>query len=92
MKLLAGLTIAILLVISVALLLEYDRVNYEFQQTLKANDKLKLEMERLELETQSALREAQCYHEECVRLAFEYMSDTVYTLPCNGRQVEIGGR
>jgi len=49
-------------------------------------------MERLELETQSALREAQCYHEECVRLAFEYMSDTVYTLPCNGRQVEIGGR
>ena len=92
MKLLAGIVILILLIISTGLLLEVERRDYNLAFTDSVNVRLQREIESRELEAQDAWRKAQCYKEECVRLAFEYMSDTVYTLPCNGRQIEIGGR
>ena len=80
-----------LLIIAIGLVLELDRKDVKFQQMLKINDGLKTAIDQRDQELQSAYNEAQCYHEECVRLAFEYMSDTIYTLPCNGREVAIGG-
>ena len=81
----------ILLIAAIGLLLELDRRDTELTGATDLCDRLQSELHRRDLETQKAKAEAQCYHEECVRLAFEYMSDTIYTLPCNGRKVEIGG-
>jgi len=80
----------VLLIISIGLLLELDRRNTELDTANKINSSLAAKVQARELELQVASSEVQCYHEECVRLAFEYMSDTVYILPCDGRQIQIG--
>ena len=82
----------VLLIIAIGLLLELDRRDAELDTANKINSGLADAINARDTELQSAYAEAQCYHEECVRLAYEFMSDTIYTIPCDGRRVEIGGR
>ena len=78
-----------LLVIAIICLFEISERDSKLRTAAEINTGLAEAIERRDVELQEAYNEAQCYHEECVRLAFEYMSDTIYTLPCNGREIRI---
>ena len=137
----------VLLITAIGLFLEYDRADTEREELRDSLVAMRASASADSVELVAARWEAQCYHEECVHLAFEYMAgepdttiyrylvdvcdtipvelynaikfgvpfasdtgmvtivnagrtkeviDTVisytYTIPCDGRRVEIGGR
>ena len=95
MKLLAGIAIAVLLIISIGLMLEYDRADSKLVFADSVNVRLQREIVSRELEAQRAWRKAQCYKEEVARLKLLHeRPDTngaylTWTDNCNGSRFKV---